>query len=105
MDIQQEKLVCNISVDVNHLSEGIRLGLKQDREQRSEALGRCAWVFCRRVGFPFTFSSAAVSAGRPWQPRRRAWQPRGRAGKPTGSPCGGRQPTCRRGLAGLAAHL
>ncbi|EFN53318.1 hypothetical protein CHLNCDRAFT_25814 [Chlorella variabilis] len=38
--IEQEKLVCNISVDVNHLSEGIRLGLKQDREQRSEALGR-----------------------------------------------------------------
>jgi hypothetical protein len=32
--------VCNISVEVNHLAEGIRLGMKQDREQRSAALGR-----------------------------------------------------------------
>jgi ubiquitin carboxyl-terminal hydrolase 14 len=39
---EAEKLVCNISVEVNHLHEGIKLGLVQDREQRVEALGRDA---------------------------------------------------------------
>lgn len=33
---------------VNHLSEGVKLGLRDDREKRSEALGRwgqyCSWV-------------------------------------------------------------
>ena len=33
---------CNISLEVNHLSEGIRLGLQDDREKNSEALGRLA---------------------------------------------------------------
>lgn len=32
--------MCNISVEVNHLHEGLLLGLKDDREKRSEALGR-----------------------------------------------------------------
>lgn len=35
-------LKCNISADVNHLVEGIRLGLREDRERTSAALGR--WV-------------------------------------------------------------
>ncbi|KAI7837315.1 hypothetical protein COHA_008830 [Chlorella ohadii] len=39
-DTEQEKLVCNISMEVNHLSEGVKLGLRDDREKRSEALGR-----------------------------------------------------------------
>lgn len=34
-------LKCNISIDVNHLTEGIRLGLKEDREKTSQQLGRC----------------------------------------------------------------
>ena len=36
------QLRCNISLDVNHLSEGIRLGLQDDREKNSAALGRLA---------------------------------------------------------------
>ncbi|CAK0784473.1 hypothetical protein CVIRNUC_007677 [Coccomyxa viridis] len=36
------ELKCNITVEVNHLSEGIRLGLQDDREKNSEALGRLA---------------------------------------------------------------
>lgn len=43
-DIQESSssymLKCNISIDVNHLGEGIQLGLKDDREKRSEKLGR-----------------------------------------------------------------
>mmetsp|Transcript_13021 Transcript_13021/g.39438 ORF Transcript_13021/g.39438 Transcript_13021/m.39438 type:complete len:533 (-) Transcript_13021:267-1865(-) len=35
-------LKCNISIEVNDLSEGLRLGLKDDREKNSEALGRSA---------------------------------------------------------------
>ncbi len=35
-------LKCNISLEVNHLSEGISLALKDDREKNSEALGRPA---------------------------------------------------------------
>ena len=31
---------CNIDNDVNHVSEGIKLGLKDDREKNSEKLGR-----------------------------------------------------------------
>lgn len=34
--------MCNISAEVNHLHEGLRLGMKADREKRVEALGRCA---------------------------------------------------------------
>lgn len=33
---------CNIDNDVNHVSEGIKLGLKDDREKNSEKLGRLA---------------------------------------------------------------
>ncbi len=33
---------CNINLEVNHLSEGITLALKDDREKNSEALGRPA---------------------------------------------------------------
>ena len=36
------ELKCNITVEVNHLTEGIRLGLQDDREKNSEALGRLA---------------------------------------------------------------
>ena len=35
-------LKCNISLDVNHLGEGLRLGLREDREKTSAALGRLA---------------------------------------------------------------
>ena len=35
-------LKCNINLEVNHLSEGITLALKDDREKNSEALGRPA---------------------------------------------------------------
>ena len=31
---------CNIDNDVNHVSEGIKLGLKDDREKNSDKLGR-----------------------------------------------------------------
>ena len=36
------ELKCNITMDVNHLTEGIRLGLQDDREKNSEKLGRLA---------------------------------------------------------------
>ena len=36
------ELKCNITVDVNHLTEGIRIGLQDDREKNSEKLGRLA---------------------------------------------------------------
>lgn len=36
--------MCNISSEVNHLHEGLRLGMKADREKRVEALGRCGAV-------------------------------------------------------------
>ncbi|KAL4458951.1 hypothetical protein ABPG75_013816 [Micractinium tetrahymenae] len=42
-DDVQLKLVCNITAEVNHMSEGLHLGLKDDRERRSEALGRDVW--------------------------------------------------------------
>ncbi|GAB4823352.1 hypothetical protein N2152v2_010398 [Parachlorella kessleri] len=35
-------LKCNISSEVNHLGEGIKLGLQDDREKNSEQLGRMA---------------------------------------------------------------
>lgn len=35
-------LKCNITSEVNHLSEGLRLGLRGDREKTSAALGRLA---------------------------------------------------------------
>ncbi|CAL8463183.1 g2717 [Coccomyxa elongata] len=36
------ELKCNITLEVNHLTEGIRLGLQDDREKNSDALGRLA---------------------------------------------------------------
>ena len=33
---------CNISQDVNHLHDGFKIGLCEDREKRSEKLGRLA---------------------------------------------------------------
>lgn len=33
-------LKCNISIDVNYLHQGLALGLKEDREKRSDVLGR-----------------------------------------------------------------
>ena len=35
-------LKCNITSDTAHLHQGIALGLQDDREKRSEALGRTA---------------------------------------------------------------
>ncbi len=35
-------LKCNITIDVNHLSEGLHKGLEDDREKNSEHLGRLA---------------------------------------------------------------
>lgn len=35
-------LKCNITGDVNHVTEGVSLGLKEDREAHSETLGRLA---------------------------------------------------------------
>ncbi len=35
-------LKCNIDTTVNHLHDGIALGLRDDREKHSEALGRTA---------------------------------------------------------------
>ena len=40
-------LRCNINMEVNHLGEGVLLGLRDDREKNSAALGRCVgrgWV-------------------------------------------------------------
>ncbi len=36
------ELKCYITVEVNHVTEGIKLGLQDDREKNSEALGRLA---------------------------------------------------------------
>lgn len=33
---------CNIAGDTNHLHQGLELGLTEDREKNSEALGRLA---------------------------------------------------------------
>lgn len=35
-------LKCNVTIDVNHLNEGLKLGLVEDREKNSAALGRLA---------------------------------------------------------------
>ena len=35
-------LKCNITIDVNHLSEGLHKGMEDDREKNSEQLGRLA---------------------------------------------------------------
>jgi hypothetical protein len=35
-------LKCNISMDVNHLHQGLLLGLTEDREKNSTVLGRLA---------------------------------------------------------------
>ena len=44
--IQEEgtafSLKCNITSEVNHLSEGLKLGLEDDREKTSSQLGRLA---------------------------------------------------------------
>lgn len=42
-------LKCNITLEVNHLTEGLKLGLRDDREKNSGALGRLT-VF--KVGSP-----------------------------------------------------
>ena len=47
-DSMAYELKCNITADVNHLAEGIRLGLQDDREKNSEALGRLALFKARR---------------------------------------------------------
>ena len=41
-DATAYELKCNITGEVNHLAEGVRLGLQDDREKNSEALGRLA---------------------------------------------------------------
>lgn len=41
-ELEVYTLKCNITGEVNHLHEGIRLGLVEDREKRSEALQRTA---------------------------------------------------------------
>mmetsp|Transcript_38368 Transcript_38368/g.85421 ORF Transcript_38368/g.85421 Transcript_38368/m.85421 type:complete len:521 (+) Transcript_38368:65-1627(+) len=41
-DSKMYMLKCNISQEVNHLHEGLLLGLKDDRERHSEKLGRTA---------------------------------------------------------------
>lgn len=41
-DTSAFSLRCNITIDVNHLSEGIKLGLQDDREKQSQSLGRSA---------------------------------------------------------------
>lgn len=33
---------CNVTSEINHMNEGIRLGLTEDREKHSESLGRTA---------------------------------------------------------------
>jgi ubiquitin carboxyl-terminal hydrolase 14 len=40
--IQSFNLKCNITADINHMHEGIHLGLVEDREKHSESLGRTA---------------------------------------------------------------
>jgi hypothetical protein len=45
------ELKCNITSDVNLLSEGLRLGLVSDREKNSAALGRLA-LFQARAPAP-----------------------------------------------------
>ena len=48
------ELKCNITIDVNHLSEGLRLGLQEDREKNSTQLGQLALfkVKIRSILFP-----------------------------------------------------
>lgn len=41
-DTSAFSLKCNISIDVNDLTDGIKLALQDDREKQSEALGRSA---------------------------------------------------------------
>lgn len=48
-DATAYELKCNITADVNHLAEGIRLGLQDDREKNSEALGRLALFKARTL--------------------------------------------------------
>ena len=56
------ELKCNITVEVNHLTEGIRLGLQDDREKNSEKLGRPA-LFA--VMFPSNCSRKASCSSPP----------------------------------------
>ena len=41
-ELEVYTLKCNITGDINHLQEGIRLGLVEDREKRSDTLQRTA---------------------------------------------------------------
>lgn len=40
VNTKEYSMKANINLEVNHLGEGLKLGLRADREQRSEALGR-----------------------------------------------------------------
>jgi len=40
VNAKEYSMKANINLEVNHLGEGLKLGLKADREQRSDALGR-----------------------------------------------------------------
>ena len=40
--VQAFNIKCNVTSEINHLNEGIRLGLQEDREKHSESLGRTA---------------------------------------------------------------
>lgn len=42
LSIRRSLRRCNITLEVNHLTEGIKLGLQDDREKNSDALGRLA---------------------------------------------------------------
>lgn len=40
--VQAFNIKCNVTSEINHMNEGIRLGLQEDREKHSESLGRTA---------------------------------------------------------------
>jgi hypothetical protein len=40
--MQAFNIKCNVTSEINHMQEGIRLGLTEDREKHSESLGRTA---------------------------------------------------------------
>lgn len=53
---------CNITLEVNHLTEGIRLGLQDDREKNSDALGRLALFKVCTLLEPHNFSFLLAAA-------------------------------------------
>ena len=57
------ELKCNITVEVNHLTEGIRLGLQDDREKNSEKLGRLALFAVSPPETALTCRSQASASG------------------------------------------